>query len=311
MPVGPMDPTLQDQDKGSWVQALIAAAQAGTQIYGALSGGSESNSQFIPGVTESDVYSRSRLKLGAETGPESYMAGLQQALFGQGANSLLAGNIPGLNDIAAGKLPAASLQRIDQMAYGGLTPALRRASGVAQEEALTRGIGLSSIQSERTAELHQPLMDAAANRAAGLQMQELDRLSGLRQQSIANAMALQNSPALDRLLQIRLAEAEQQNFTQNREPGGTDFGEGDPAAMAKEKERWNEMLAAATSTAQKYSSHQDRHLKKRKLQELVESFGYTVGPGPSYIIRDERGDQVGDLPSLGLGAGNMPTAEPR
>lgn len=202
---------------------LIASAliQTGGSLLRSLFGGEDQGQ-----TTPSDMFQRqmSQTRLLPETGVESQLGMNQQDLYrrllGQAG-----GNLPmelGLGNIARGQLPAASMGRIDQLAYGGLQEAGRRASAGATEQALSMGTPFSSYQLAQQANMIQPMAQQAAQLRAQLQMQELERLSGLRQTALANMMALQESPALTRLLQIRMAQPTQTSsqIQFNRGPGG-------------------------------------------------------------------------------------------
>lgn len=207
----PIDPLLG--------QALL---MAGGQFLTSLFGGGEQQ----PQVTPSDLFQgqMTSTKLLPETQAETGLAGAQQDLYRRLLGEA-GGRLPmelGLGGLSRGVIPAASQQRIDQLAFGGLQQAGRRASAGATEQALSMGTPFSSYQLAQTAGMTEPLAEQAARLRAQLQMQELDRLTGLRQTALANMMALQESPALTRLLQIRMAQPTQASsqLQMQRLPGG-------------------------------------------------------------------------------------------
>lgn len=202
---------------------IASIAKTGADIYSMFAGGGgggESTQIQDVGVTESDIFSRLRNRLGAETGIESDLAGLQQGLFRAGVEGL--GRMPGelsLDRLAQGEISRGARDRINRQAFGGFNEAIRRANAAAGSQALSRGLGMSSVEQGIAADLQRPIVERAGGLAAALESQELGRLEGLRERFLANSMALQNSPALQRLLQIRMAEAEQENLQLTREPG--------------------------------------------------------------------------------------------
>ena len=152
-------------------------------------------------------------------------AGLQQGTVGayQNAQQAAGGPMPGqlsLQSILSGQLPPEMQQNIHQLAFGGIGQALQAASRQAQEQALSQGVPLSSIQFSNAAGLQAPLLQQAAQTQAGMSMQGSEQLMQLRNQYIGNLLALQQSPALDRLTQLRLAASPQTSTSVSRAPGG-------------------------------------------------------------------------------------------
>lgn len=209
-----------------------------------LSGGNDT--EQVSGFEPSDVFSRNRTRLPGMGAPETELAGLQQSLAGKsfragmealpsglGLEALTGGNVGGVDfgGLARGELGAAQTGRIHEMAFGGIQEGIDRALAAASDRALAQGVPLSSMQYANQNELIRPLISEAGRMQAGLQMQELDSLAGLRsselgrlgdlrQRSLGNMLALQESPALNRLLSMRMAEAEQENLNMSRFPGG-------------------------------------------------------------------------------------------
>ena len=181
------------------------------------------DSQQTSGVDPSDFFSRTKGRLGAETPEDAMLTALQQSLFRATAENALGGGIPAALDperLASGRLSAQSHNRLDRAAFGGMEESLRRAFGIASENAQSRGIGMSGIESVNAAELSRPIISQAGQLRAQMEGQELGRLTDLRDRLMANMMAIQNSPTLNRLLQIRMAEAEQDQLNLSRFPGG-------------------------------------------------------------------------------------------
>lgn len=220
------------------------------------------NTQQVSGVEPSDTYSRSRTLLGQMSPAEALLASLQEQLARQALGAgreampsslslqnLAGGNVGGVTaeSLAGGNLPAASQTRIHDMAFAGFNEALDRALASAGERALSRGVPMSSIQGGMEANLMQPIVAQAGqtqaqlqmqelDRLAGLRMSELERLSGLRDRSLSNMLALQDSPALNRLMNLRLFEGTKENLGFQRYPGGLpDYAYGMGGAGSSER----------------------------------------------------------------------------
>jgi hypothetical protein len=184
--------------------------------------------QTGPATGDQFQRTRSQTVLPEATAEEQALAGAaQQAATSafQGARGGAIGGAPSLAALSAGQLPGASRSRIQDLAFGGLEEALSRASRVAGEQALSRGVPLSSMEFTNAAELQRPLLSEATRNFAALSQQELGRLGDLRQTAFANTMAVQESPALQRLTGLRMAQGQQQQDALNlqRGPGGLPY----------------------------------------------------------------------------------------
>ena len=183
-----------------------------------LTAGSSDDSSFEP----SDVFSRSGIKLPGMGGDEQWLADLLNQISGQTMQGEM-GAMPeylSYDALASGQLPPEVQQRINQMAFGGLEEASQRAMRPVQEAAMGRGLGLSSWELMNQMQVARPLATEAANRQSMLQLEWMNKLQMLRQQMFANKMAVQQSPALERLLKIRLAQPETTQLQIGRYPGG-------------------------------------------------------------------------------------------
>ena len=183
-----------------------------------LTAGSSDDSSFEP----SDVFSRSGIKLPGMGGDEQWLADLLNQISGQTMQGEM-GAMPeylSYDALASGQLPPEVQQRINQMAFGGLEEASQRAMRPVQEAAMGRGLGLSSWELMNQMQVARPLATEAANRQLMLQLEWMNKLQGLRQQMFANKMAVQQSPALERLLKIRLVQPEATQLQMARYPGG-------------------------------------------------------------------------------------------
>lgn len=238
------------------------------------SGGSQTTTQEMQ---PSDLFSMSRIG-GAGSG-ENDLVALQQALFGSGAREILQTGMPGeLNaaSLAGGRLSSATGRRLDQAAFGGLNEGLRRASAIAQERAGARGIGMSSIEGIQEAELQRPLIENAAGLRASLEQSELSRLSGLRENLMGNLLRMQDSPALNRLLQLRMAEQNQLQLS--RFPGGLpDFVKGElgieggmSTATQRKQQLQNEILGLKQQLKgdNSWKGKQRIYQEMRRIEEL-------------------------------------------
>jgi hypothetical protein len=172
-------------------------------------------------TTPMDQYTQQWRTLAPMSPEEELMAQLQYGLAQQGAAGAAGGAVGGMSlaDLMSGTLPQSSMDRIHSMAYGGLQEAGREASKASFNRAEQMGIPLSSIQQQMETDLLRPSIEQASQRASELQMQELGRLGGLRQTGIENMQAMQNMPALTRLLQLRMAEATEGTNQAARTPG--------------------------------------------------------------------------------------------
>lgn len=200
------------------VPALIALAgtlaQAGAG-YAASRGGRD------PQAT-GDIFSHGFSRLGVETEEEKRLA-LLQALLGmagmQQARTDMLG-APSMADILAGRISPDMSKHLDMLSFGGLEEAGRMANRYATERALGQGMDMSSLQNSWYAQAMQPAMIQAMQMRSALQLQEVERMQRLRQTAMGNALAMQESPTLSRLLQIRGAEAQTSQMQLGREARG-------------------------------------------------------------------------------------------
>lgn len=246
-------------------------------LAGGLFGGGGGEQTTTQEMQPNDILSMSRIG-GARAG-ENELVALQQALFGKGAGELLGGTPEELNlsSIASGRISPTTSRNLDRIAFSGLDEGLRRASAIAQERAGARGIGMSSIEAVQEAELQRPLISQAAGLRANLERAELDRLSGLRQNLLGNLFRMQESPALNRLLQLRMAE--QNNLQLTRFPGGLpDFvrdmfgGDGMNTASQRKEQLRNEMrgLVDQMNGSNSFKGKQRLIKEMQRIKELWE-----------------------------------------
>lgn len=196
-----------------------AAASLVLQFLGNLFGGGE---ETAGGFEPTDVFNRIRQLLPEEGEDEAGLARLQQDLYRSLAQQAR-GPMPqelGLGALARGELSTATRGRIHQTAFGGMQEGIHQGLMQAQQMAARRGMSMSSMEGVAGAQLTRPLMAQAAQMQAGLELNEMNRLMGLRQQAMANRIAIQNSPALERLLRIRMAEQETNQISMGRHPDG-------------------------------------------------------------------------------------------
>ncbi len=246
----------------------------------------QQQTQFAP-FQPTDIFGSnvSQLQLGQEGQQEKLLAGLQQGLFQGGADALQGGLPPelSLGNLSKGELPKASQERIQKLAFSGIDRGLRKASAIASESALARGVPLSSLQGVQEAALQQPLIEQAQDRAEALSLSELNRLEGLRQNFLSNSLALQNSPALQRLTQLRLAQGKQtqENLQLTREPGELpgQFGPEDQRTSQQKIDDLNQELYALNTQliAQGIPKHKRNKIINDKRRELASKLGFAVG----------------------------------
>jgi hypothetical protein len=198
-------------------------AQMGSSLIGNMLG---SGSQ-----QPTDSYSISQLMLRPESGAESSLAQLQQMLFKMAALSQQPRMPTQINP---------QMQSyIDQATMGGIDTMTQQAYRQAEEMAMSRGLGGgSSIQANAMGQAMEPAIAQANQMRAQMMYQALQEeiqrmmaqqqfLAQLRQQTIANQIGVQSSPALDRLTQLRMASSPQQQMTMNRKSGGLPEWAGD------------------------------------------------------------------------------------
>jgi len=200
-----------------------------TSAGAAAGGGNGGTSGFEP----SDAFRRTQTNLGDPSADENELMqlilSLARSVGGIGGEPLPGGLT--LESLASGELPDATQGRIQERAFAGVDEGLRRAGVQSSRTALGRGLGpASSFEATAFGELSRPLLESAAGRQASLEQAELDRLGGLRERTIANMLAIQDLPALNKLLSLRLAEGQRDELSLGRFPGdlpgfvGEDFG---------------------------------------------------------------------------------------
>lgn len=218
--------------------AVIAELlSSGAQMYGASQAG---QSQFTP--TESRTAQKTRLL--PESEDEAQLSELANLLAyslmksdyaspgGITADMLGLGEVGGVgaSDLMAGELDSATRARLERQAYGGLEEAGQRISAGATEGAMGRGLGMSSVRDSLQGEMMQPLVAQASQnygalyqnelgRQAQTRMAELERQRQLRQTALQNSLMIQQSPALERLLRIRMAQPMSAGYEQNVQAG--------------------------------------------------------------------------------------------
>ena len=165
----------------------------------------------------------SHQRIGQETDMER-MLGRLQGSMGYGLMNRTAAEGTGgitMQDLASGRIGEAAQGRINEQAFSGMNTGIQSALNQAMQSSNRLGLGLSSMTSGMSANMISPLIERAMANKAGLEQQEMQRMQGLYQQGLSNQMAVQNSPALNRLLQIRMAETSRGDFGwQGVEPGG-------------------------------------------------------------------------------------------
>jgi hypothetical protein len=198
----------------------------GLALSSVLGGGGNSQAQSS-GVEPMDVYSRLKATLGPMGVSEEELARLQQMIsqqFGQmsmGQDTSLPPELR-LSSLAAGNVPSAMEQNIRQASYGSMQSGIDQALKQAQDYAMSKGMGLSSIQQTAGYSLMQPML-AQANQLYGQMMnQGMGQMQDLRAREIANRLALgqESNTALNRLTQLRTLEGTRENLQMNRFPGG-------------------------------------------------------------------------------------------
>jgi hypothetical protein len=121
--------------------------------------------------------------------------------------------------LAQGDIGIQARHRIKEQSQIGLSDAYNQAINQSMQHANRMGVPLSSMQQGMQANLMQPALTQSMQMRAGLENQELTRQMGMRDSMQQNMMAMQNMPALQRLLQIRMAESSRADFNASRDPG--------------------------------------------------------------------------------------------
>jgi hypothetical protein len=152
------------------------------------------------------------------------LAGLQEALGMQGMRAAQGGSsgIAGfdLGSMANGVLPQGLMDRTRDVAYGGLEYGLGQATQQADAIAMQRGVPLSSMRDAMVGTLQQPLLAQANQMYGQMFLQNLQGQRDLFQRYQQNLLSAQESPALSRLLQMRILEAPETQLNMQRFPGG-------------------------------------------------------------------------------------------
>lgn len=221
-----------------WIPAAIETA--GQMTSAAMSG--DNQQQLNP----YDRMSIQQQRIGPQTEAEALMALLQQRLAEQGMGTAMAGGTGGISmgGLAGGQFGGMDLQQLMQgdiggaqderlrgIAFGGIEEAGRRAMDVSMGRYQKMGMPMSSMQQGMYGSLMRDPMEQATRHYGQLQQQELGRMGGLyqqegaRQQSLygmgmQQMMAMQAAPALQRLLQIRMAESSAGGFERLSKEGG-------------------------------------------------------------------------------------------
>jgi hypothetical protein len=201
-----------------------ALASIAAPLLGGLMSGS---SQSPDRDTEYGAVSHQRI--GEETEQESMLAQLQnmmamQGMVGASQDQRLIGQGGALDAgrLAVGDIGKAAKNRIAQQSMTGLNQAYQSAISQSMNQANRLGVPLSSMQQGMQANLMQPALVESMRMRQQLETEELTRQENMRNQIQQNTLAMQNMPALQRLLQIRMAETSRADWSQNRDTGEMD-----------------------------------------------------------------------------------------
>lgn len=224
-----------------WAEIIAAAAQIGGAIHQ-----SQQSQQSQQGSIPHDLMTIQQRRIGPQTPEEYAMVQQQQQLAGQGMATAMAGGTGGitmgglaggqfggigLEGLMQGDIGSAQDERLRDIAFGGIEEAGRRAMDVSMGRYQKMGMPMSSMQQGMYGSLMRDPMEQASRHYGQLQQQELGRMGGLyqteaqRQQGLygmgmQNMMAMQAAPALQRLLQIRMAEGAAGGFERVSKEGG-------------------------------------------------------------------------------------------
>lgn len=173
-------------------------------------------------ATPTDTFQFGKRSIGPEGEMEAMLAQLQQMLAQQAMQTASEAMPEGLSlaNLAAGILPPEAMARIQEMAFGGMEEAGRLATRSSQESAQRQGVPMGSYQHVMEAELMRPAMIEAARMSAALQQQELQRMGQMRAGALQAQLAVQESPALSRLSNLRAMEGETASLGMQRAGGG-------------------------------------------------------------------------------------------
>jgi hypothetical protein len=205
-------------------EVMMGAAAVSSLLGGLLGGGQTTQSSS---VDPNDVFSRLRTILGPEGADEATLSALQRALAQQFGSMAMGGdgNLPpelSLANISSGRIPPAMQKAIQQASFGSMQQGIDQAMRQAQNYAMSKGLGLSSLQNQAAFGLMQPLMAQANQQYGQMMMQAMGQMQDLRNREIANSLALsqQSNEALNRLTQLRVMQGTRENLQMTRFPGG-------------------------------------------------------------------------------------------
>ena len=187
-----------------WPPIIAAAGQIGAEFAGRDRG---------QGPSRGATATTQQFQLGPESDRERILAMLAERLGLFGGEVAMGGGPISLDDLIAGRIGESARNRFDQLVFGdAFKRAIGEAERTARESASARGLGGGSGETQLYSRLVQPTLESAAQARIGLEMSEVERLNQLRQNLIANALAFQDMPALNRLTALRLATGTQRGF---------------------------------------------------------------------------------------------------
>ena len=204
-----------------WLDALLSIVQA----VGPTAATIAQNPQQQPSEPINQEFGAiAHQRIGEETGQEAMMAQMQNIMAMQGmsgamADSRMSSQVLDPYRLARGEIGREAEQRIKERSLIGLKDSYNQAINQSMQHANRMGVPLSSMQQGMQANLMQPALTNSMQMRAGMEQEELTRQTGMRDQIQQNMMAMQNMPALQRLLQIRMAETSRADFSSNREVG--------------------------------------------------------------------------------------------
>lgn len=166
----------------------------------------------------------SHQRIGMETDQERMMAQLQNQMAMMGMAGAMGDQSMSMRmldpyRLAQGDIGPQARNRIKERSQIGLSDAYNQAINQSMQHANRMGVPLSSMQQGMQANLMQPALTQSMQMRAGMEQEELTRQMGMRDQVQQNMMAMQNMPALQRLLQIRMAETSRGDFNSTQEAG--------------------------------------------------------------------------------------------
>ena len=166
----------------------------------------------------------SHQRIGMETDQERMMAQLQNQMAMMGMGGAMADQSMSMRmldpyRLAQGDIGRPAEQRIKERSQIGLEDSYNQAINQSMQHANRMGVPLSSMQQGMQANLMRPALTNSMQMRAGMEQDELTRQMGMRDQIQQNMMAMQNMPALQRLLQIRMSETSRGDFNSTQEAG--------------------------------------------------------------------------------------------